>query len=260
MSNARIMLEVRHVTKRYGAITAVRDVSFTVRPGEVLGYLGPNGSGKSTTVKMLAGLMPPSLGTIHFDGQDIQDDLIAYKAQVGYVPEEAHVYTYLTAPEYLRLCGRLRGIPSATPRAEDRRLPAILGPRHRPPRDAGVVLERHAPEGAALGGAAPQSAGGDPRRTRVGPRRVHRARGSDHRQGARVRQRLIFYSSHELDTVEKISTRVMILRSGQVVADDSAANLRKLMHLASLEDVFSQLAVKDNVEAVAGALLQAVRL
>src|SRR5687767_9771922 len=104
------MLEMRGVTKRYGAITAVRDISFTVRPGEVLGYLGPNGSGKSTTVKMLAGLMPPTFGTILFDGQDIQDDLIAYKTQVGYVPEEAHVYTYLSGPEYLRLCGRLRGI------------------------------------------------------------------------------------------------------------------------------------------------------
>src|SRR5687767_3719675 len=104
------MLEMRGVTKRYGAITAVRNVSFTVRPGEVLGYLGPNGSGKSTTVRMLAGLMPPSSGTILFDGADIQQNLAAYKAEVGYVPEEATVYTYLTAPEHLRLCGRLRGL------------------------------------------------------------------------------------------------------------------------------------------------------
>ena len=93
------MLEVRDVSKRYGAITAVRHVSFTVKPGEVLGYLGPNGSGKSTTVKMLVGLMPPTRGVILFDGVDIQADLLAYKAQVGYVPEEAHVYTHLTASE-----------------------------------------------------------------------------------------------------------------------------------------------------------------
>jgi ABC-2 type transport system ATP-binding protein len=72
--------------------------------------------------------------------------------------------------------------------------------------------------------------------------------------------RIIFYSSHELDTVEKISTRVMILRAGEVVADDSAANLRQLMHLPSLEDVFSQLAVKDDVEGMAGELLEAARL
>src|SRR6187402_3836357 len=108
------MLEVRDVTKRYGALAAVNHVSFVVRPGEVLGYLGPNGSGKSTTVKMLVGLMPPTRGHILLDGQDIQDDLVAYKAQVGYVPEEAHVYTYLTAPEYLRLVGRLRGIAPTT--------------------------------------------------------------------------------------------------------------------------------------------------
>ena len=105
------MLDVRHITKRYGGVTAVNDVSFSVRPGEVLGYLGPNGSGKSTTVKMITGLMPPTSGVISFDGQDISEDLVGYKANVGYVPEEAHVYTYLTGPEYLRLTGRLRGIP-----------------------------------------------------------------------------------------------------------------------------------------------------
>jgi ABC-2 type transport system ATP-binding protein len=71
----------------------VSRVSFTVAPGEVLGYLGPNGSGNSTTVKMLTGMMPPTSGTIVFDGADIQADLIAHKARVGYVPEEAHVYT-----------------------------------------------------------------------------------------------------------------------------------------------------------------------
>src|SRR5471030_2902172 len=107
------MLEVRDVSKRYGALTAVAHVSFAIAPGEVLGYLGPNGSGKSTTVKMLAGLMPPTSGTILLDGANIHDDLVAYKAQVGYVPEEAHIFTYLTGPEYLRLCGRLHGIASA---------------------------------------------------------------------------------------------------------------------------------------------------
>ena len=104
------MLEVRDVSKRYGALTALRHISFSVKPGEVLGYLGPNGSGKSTTVKMIVGLMPPTHGHILLDGEDVQEHLLEYKAQVGYVPEEAHVYTYLTGPEYLRLTGRLRGI------------------------------------------------------------------------------------------------------------------------------------------------------
>jgi ABC-2 type transport system ATP-binding protein len=95
------MLEVRGLTKYYGAAAAVRDVSFTIRPGEVLGYLGPNGSGKSTTVKMIVGLLAPTQGSVTLDGRDIRDDLIAYKALVGYVPEEPHLYGYLTGAEYL---------------------------------------------------------------------------------------------------------------------------------------------------------------
>jgi ABC-2 type transport system ATP-binding protein len=104
------MLEVQRLTRYYGALAAVIDVNFSVGPGEVLGYLGPNGSGKSTTVRMLAGLMPPSRGRILYDGRDIEEDLNAYKALVGFVPEEAEVYKYLTAVEYLQLAGRLRGI------------------------------------------------------------------------------------------------------------------------------------------------------
>src|SRR5688572_4503013 len=107
------MLDLKDVSKRYGALTAVTHVSFSIAPGEILGYLGPNGSGKSTTVKMLAGLIPPTAGVIHYKGRDIQEDLLGYKAVVGYVPEEAHVYTHLTAPEYLRMCGRLRGLSPA---------------------------------------------------------------------------------------------------------------------------------------------------
>ena len=254
------MLEVREVTKRYGALTAVRNVSFTVRPGEVLGYLGPNGSGKSTTVKMLAGLMPPTFGTIRFDGRDIQEDLIGYKAHVGYVPEEATVYTYLTAPEHLRLCGRLRGIAAGPLEDKIDRFLRILS----------LDTDRHA--------ALSSFSKGMRQKVLLAAALIHNPRvvildepvsGLDVSTALVLRTivkalaadgRIIFYSSHELDTVEKISTRVMILRAGQVVADDSASNLRDLMHLPSLEDVFSQLAVKDDVEAVAAELLEAVRL
>ena len=254
MSNARIMLEVRHVTKRYGAITAVRDVSFTVRPGEVLGYLGPNGSGKSTTVKMLAGLMPPSLGIIFFEGRDIQEDLIAYKAQVGYVPEEAHVYTYLTAPEYLRLCGRLRGIPGPT---LDRKIDEFL-------RILGLDTDRHATLASFSKGMR--------QKVLLSAALLHNPRivildepvsGLDVSTALVVRTivkalategRIVFYSSHELDTVEKISSRVIILSKGRVVADDSATNLRALRHSPSLEDVFAQLVITHDVEAMAGEI------
>ena len=105
------MLHVHDLTKRYGALVAVEHVSFEVRPGEVFGLLGPNGSGKSTTVKILMGLLEPSHGRVELDGRDALANLQAYKTLLGYVPEEPHLYTYLTGPEYLQLIGRLRNIP-----------------------------------------------------------------------------------------------------------------------------------------------------
>src|SRR3990170_4711202 len=105
------MLEARHLTKYYSAIPAAQDVSFQVRRGEVLGLLGPNGSGKSTTVSMVTALLEPSGGQVFLDGEDIRLDTLAYKARLGYLPEEAHLYSYLTGPEYLALIGRLRSMP-----------------------------------------------------------------------------------------------------------------------------------------------------
>jgi ABC-2 type transport system ATP-binding protein len=254
------VLEVCDVTKRYGALTAVSHVSFTVRPGEVLGYLGPNGSGKSTTVKMLTGLMPPTTGLIRFDGVDIQDDLIAHKARVGYVPEEAHVYTYLTGPEYLRLCGRLRGVPPAALETKIDRFLHLFGldvdyhatlssfskgMRQKIMLSAALI---HNPRLIILD----EPVSGLDVGTALVLRAVVRALADD--------GRIIVYSSHELETVEKISTRVIILRSGKVVADDSASRLRELMAAPSLEDVFSQLAVQEDVEGMAARLVDVTRL
>ncbi len=108
------MLELTGVTKYYGALAAVKDVHFTARPGEVLGYLGPNGSGKSTTVKMVTGLMTPSSGVISYKGRDIQQELLAHRRRIGYVPESPDLYSYLTGPEYLTLIGLLRKIDAKT--------------------------------------------------------------------------------------------------------------------------------------------------
>ena len=101
-------LEIDRLTKYYGGLAAVQDLSFTVRTGEVLGLLGPNGSGKSTTIKVLTGLLQPTRGRVLVDGEPIATDLLRYKASLGYVPEEPHLYSYLTGPEYLRLIGQLR--------------------------------------------------------------------------------------------------------------------------------------------------------
>ena len=105
------MLEAKGLTKRYSNIVAVNDVSFRIAPGDVYGYLGPNGSGKTTTVRMLTGLLEPTAGGIFFNGRDIRRDLISYRKLLGFVPEEPHLYPYLSGKEYLELVGRLRCLP-----------------------------------------------------------------------------------------------------------------------------------------------------
>src|SRR5258708_5009348 len=104
------MLEARELTKSYAAVPAVKDVTFSLSPGQVLGCLGPKGSGKSTTVKMLTGLLEPTRGKVLFNGEDIHKDLVGFRKYLGYVPEEPNLYPYLSGLEYLEMIGILRGI------------------------------------------------------------------------------------------------------------------------------------------------------
>jgi ABC-2 type transport system ATP-binding protein len=115
------VFEARGLTKRYQTLLAVNDVNFTIGPGEILGYLGPNGSGKSTTINMVVGLLEPSSGWTALFGQRLDEHPEDYKRRVGYVPEEPHVYTHLTAIEYLELVGRLRDSPHVSSTKRSRR-------------------------------------------------------------------------------------------------------------------------------------------
>jgi ABC-2 type transport system ATP-binding protein len=120
------MLEVQHLYRSYRGIPAIQDVSFRVAPGEVVGFLGPNGAGKSTTVKIITGMLRPNDGHVLFEGQDIEKDMVAFRAAFGYVPEEAHLYTYLSGLEYLQLVGRLRGLNEALIEAKATNLLRLL--------------------------------------------------------------------------------------------------------------------------------------
>ena len=104
------VLELIDVSKSYHGILAVKPMSVSLRPGEVLGLLGPNGSGKSTTARMVVGLLPPTTGHVRWNGIAVGEQLMTYRANIGYVPEEPHLYSYLTATEYLQLIGGLRGL------------------------------------------------------------------------------------------------------------------------------------------------------
>src|SRR4029079_13212795 len=117
------MLEARRQVKRFHGHAVVNDVSFIVHPGEVVGYLGPNGSGKTTTTRMLTGLLEPPSGGVVFDGRETRLDPVEFRRRLGYVPEEPHLYPFLSGREHLQLIGRLRELPA---RVLDGRIAALL--------------------------------------------------------------------------------------------------------------------------------------
>jgi ABC-2 type transport system ATP-binding protein len=253
------VIELRHVTKRYGPLTAVRDVSFELRAGEVLGLLGPNGSGKSTIVKMITGLLQPTSGDVRLDGKPAFDDLEHYKAGLGYVPEEPHLYSYLTGPEYLRLVGRLRGIPADGLDDKIDRFLQLLGiyddryqtlssyskgMRQKVLITAAVL---HDPRLIVLD---EPFSGLDVSAARVLKGFVRTLA----EQG-----KMVLFSSHVLEVVEQVCSRVVILKDGQIVGHDSVANLRAVLQLPSLDAVFAALTAEENVEERSRGLIAAMK-
>jgi len=107
------MIEVQHLTKRYGDLTAVSDVSFSVASGQILGFLGPNGSGKTTTMRIITGFLPATSGTVKVAGFDIFDDSFEVRKRIGYLPENPPLYNDMTVAAYLRFVARIKGMPRA---------------------------------------------------------------------------------------------------------------------------------------------------
>lgn len=252
------MLEARHLVKQFFGITAVNDVSFVVRPGEVVGYLGPNGSGKSTTARLVTGLTEPTRGTVWFAGSDIAADPIAYRRRLGYVPEEAQLYPFLSGREYLEFVGRLRGLPGTF---LDRKI--------------GDLLELFGLTGATEQAIASYSKGMR-QKVLISAALLHDPdvvifdepeSGLDvttslvlrHLVKALARRgKAILYSSHVLEVVERVCDRVIVLHKGRIVADDSVAQLRTLMAQSSLEGVFAELVKHLDPERTAGDIAEVV--
>lgn len=254
------MLETRSLTKYYGALPAVRDVSFRAQPGRILGYLGPNGSGKSTTVRMLVGLMEPTSGDVLWKGRSIFQDLPAFRRSLGYVPEEAFLYTHLTAPEYLRLVGGLRGLNDSVIDTKIERFLDLLG----------LTDDRYQTLSAFSKGMR--------QKVQLASALMHNPElivldepfsGLDVSAGLVLRNvikaladegRTILMSSHVIEVVEAICTDVVILCDGHVVAHDRVDSLRKLQQDQSLEHVFVKLAVREDMHETARAMIETVKL
>jgi ABC-2 type transport system ATP-binding protein len=245
------MLELINVSKHFSSIPAVDNVSFSARPGEVTGYLGPNGSGKSTTMKMITGLIEMTSGHILFDGKPIQDDLIGYKRRMGYVPEEPYLYNHLSGTEYLTMVSQLRNLPkrkSAECIEGLLRMFSLYEDRHASISGYSKGMRQKVLIAAALLHNPDLVLLDEPfSGLDVGSALVLRSL----IQELATRGKVILFSSHELDTVERISTRVVILHRGKLVADDSIEHLRSLMELPTLEEIFSQLAVEQDSASMA---------
>jgi ABC-2 type transport system ATP-binding protein len=253
------MLELRHISKRFSGIIAVDDVSFSARAGEVTGYLGPNGSGKSTTMKMITGLIEMTSGEILFEGQRIQHDLIAYKQRMGYVPEEPYLYSHLSGLEYLIMVGQLRGLPvKETAERIDGLLQlfSLHGDRHAPISAYSKGMRQKVLLSAALLHNPDLILLDEPfSGLDVGTGLVMRSL----IQELAARGKVVLFSSHELETVERVCSHVVILHHGKLVADDSIASLRLLMSLPTLESIFEQLAVEQDTESVSRQIADLIR-
>ncbi len=252
------MLDLQHLSKRYRGIPAIDDVSFTVAPGEIVGYLGPNGSGKSTTVKIITGLLEPSAGKVLFEGRDIREDRSAFRALLGYVPEEAQVYTHLSGLEYLQLVGRLRGMGERPLEARATHLLELLGLRS----------WRHSPISVYSKGMK--------QRVLIAAALLHNPRllifdeplsGLDVLSARLFKDLLVvlaqqgkavLYISHVLEVVEQVCDRVIVIAHGKILADAPPADLTRLMHLSSLEKVFAELVQQQDTRIVAQQIVAAM--
>ena len=218
------MIEVQHLTKRYGPVTAVDDVSFRAERGEILGFLGPNGAGKTTTMRVLTGYMPPTDGKALVAGYDVLEQPIEAKRRTGYLPETPPLYPDMTVRDYLDFCARIKGVPrsqrkSRVDTAMTRTRVADMANRHCAKLSKGyrqrVGLAQallHNPDVLILD---EPTAGLDPKQI-IETRQLIKELGGDH---------TVILSTHILPEVSQTCNRVVIINKGRVVAVDSPDNL-----------------------------------
>jgi ABC-2 type transport system ATP-binding protein len=252
------MLEARDLSKRYGGTLAVDKVSFRVSRGEIVGYLGPNGSGKSTTVNIVVGLIEPTSGSVTLDGRTLSQDQAAYQNKIGYVPEEPYLYTHLTAPEYLTLVARLRRLPHA---AVDKKIPELLR-----------LFQLHDSRYSTMAAFSK----GMRQRVLLAAALLHNPdllvldepfAGLDVNAGLLFRAlldllaaggRMILFSTHRFDMVEKVCSRVVILSAGRLVAEHDMATFRA-PNSPSLEDTFCRVTSQADFHPLAREILDTIQ-
>jgi ABC-2 type transport system ATP-binding protein len=246
------MIDVRSLTKHYGTFTAVDGISFAVAPGEVLGLVGPNGAGKTTTLRTIAGIIAPSGGTVSIAGHDIRSDGVPAKQALAFIPDEPHLFDYLTVEEHLRFIARLYNVSDAERKVapilaeleltdKSRNFPTELsrGMKQKLAIACGLL---HDPQALVLD---EPLTGLDP----AGMRRMRATIAARARAGAAV-----ILSSHLLTLVEELCTKLFIIRHGRCVAYGTIADIigaHPELAGRSLEDVFLALTGESGAESAA---------
>ncbi len=219
------MIEVKNLSKHFGEKVAVDNISFTVEKGEVLGFLGPNGAGKSTTMRMVTGYLPCSAGEITVGGADILDEEIAAKSKIGYLPENAPLYSDMTVEDFLRFCAEMRRVPAdQIDAAVDKAIDTCFlqrvrqqsvdtlskGFRHRTCLAQSII---HDPEVLIL----------DEPTDGLDPNQKHEVRNLIKRMGE---TKAIIFSTHILEEVEASCSRAIIIDRGRIIADGTPDQLK----------------------------------
>ncbi|KWX76272.1 ABC transporter ATP-binding protein [Paenibacillus jilunlii] len=246
------VISISGLWMNYSDRMVLRGIDLEVYRGQIIGYIGPNGAGKSTTVKIMLGLVEGYTGTVRIFGRDIADGDAAYKRRIGYVPEIAELYDSLTAREYLTFIGELYGMERTEADAKAERLMDLLNLKKaydmriasysKGMKQKVLLISSmlHDPDILFLD--EPLS-GLDANSVMV----VKEIFASLAAQG-----KTIFYSSHIMDVVEKISSRIILINGGDIVADGTFAQLQEQNREGSLEDIFNQLTGFDKYRDIAG--------
>ena len=251
------MIQTMHLTRTYGSLTAVNDLSLAVEPGELFGFLGPNGAGKTTTIRMIIGLLRPTAGTVRVAGHDVQREPLEVKRSVGYLAQTPLLYERLTGREFLRFLGGLYGLSDERIKGRADHLLALMdlsdkadqliesysgGMRHKIGL-CGALL--HEPPVLVLD---EPLAGLDPHSAR---------RVKDLLRDLCLQGTTVFLSTHVLEIAERVCDRVGILDRGRLIAVGTMDALRAQARSGSettLEDLFLQLTGGENAAGVASAL------
>ena len=236
------MIEVTALSKVYGDVAAVRDLSFSVGPGEVLGLVGPNGAGKTTTLRSLAGILVPTAGIVRIAGFDLAREPVAAKRHLAFIPDEPHLFDHLTVEEHLAFVARLYGVTDAATKGAALLQELELATR---PRAFPNELSRGMKQKLAIACGLlhdPTALILDEPLTGLDPLGIRRMKATIMRRASEGAA--VILSSHLLHLVEEVCTRVLVLRRGTVVTEGTIARItaaRPDLAGRSLEDVFIAL-------------------